>query len=133
MSTPDVTKTSAPTWMAGTLKYSSAGLALLFFWLLFGDFAYMLRERSAAPTAQLMLKAYQASDFATGIFLLTIPQAIIFFLGPVISYWSDRHRGRLGRRIPFLLWPTPITSLSMIGLGYSPFIGKALHQWLGHC
>jgi len=131
MSTPDVTKTSAPTWMAGTLKYSSAGLALLFFWLLFGDFAYMLRERSAAPTAQLMLKAYQASDFATGIFLLTIPQAIIFFLGPVISYWSDRHRGRWGRRIPFLLWPTPITSLSMIGLGYSPFIGKALHQWLG--
>ena len=41
MSTPDVTKTSAPTWMAGTLKYSSAGLALLFFWLLFGDFAYL--------------------------------------------------------------------------------------------
>jgi MFS family permease len=131
MNTTAETKNSATTWTAGTLKYSSAGLALLFFWLLFGDFAFMLRERSAAPTAQLMLKEYQASDFATGIFLLTIPQAIIFFLGPMISYWSDRHRGRWGRRIPFLLWPTPITALSMIGLGYSPFIGKAMHEWMG--
>jgi hypothetical protein len=33
----------------------------------------MMRERSAAPVAQLMLKKYQASDFVTGIFLLTIP------------------------------------------------------------
>jgi MFS family permease len=136
LNAPALTKTQAPTsgtgvWTAGSLKYTTAGLTLLFLWLLFGDFAYMLRERSAAPATQLMLKQYQASDFATGIFLLTIPQAIIFFLGPVISYWSDRHRGRWGRRIPFLLWPTPITSLAMVGLGYSPFLGTALHHWLG--
>jgi len=66
------------TWSVGTLTYTTAGLALLFTWLLFGDFAYMLRERSAVPVTQLMLKKHQASDFFTGIFLLTIPQAIIF-------------------------------------------------------
>lgn len=121
----------ARTWSVGTLTYTSAGLALVFAWLLFGDVAYMLRERSAAPVAQLMLKQYQASDLVTGLFLVTIPQAIIFLIGPVISYWSDRHRGRMGRRLPFLLLPTPFVSLSMIGLGYSPIIGAALHQWFG--
>lgn len=29
---------SPKTWKAGTLVYSSAGLAMLFFWLLWGDF-----------------------------------------------------------------------------------------------
>jgi len=104
---------------------------LLFAWLLLGDFAYQMRERSAAPVAQLMLKKYQASDFVTGLFLLTIPQAVIFFAGPAVSYWSDRHRGRWGRRIPFLLLPTPFVTLAMFGLGYSPRLGPALHRWLG--
>lgn len=119
------------TWSVGTLTYTTAGLALLFTWLLFGDFAYMLRERSAVPVTQLMLKKHQASDFFTGIFLLTIPQAIIFFVGPIVSYWSDRHRSRRGRRLPFLLWPTPFVTLAMLGLAYSPAIGRAIHRWSG--
>ena len=121
----------ARAWSVGTLTYTSVSLAALFAWLLFGDLAYMLRERSAAPVAQLMLKQYQASDLWTGLFLVTIPQAIIFLIGPAISYWSDRHRGRWGRRIPFLLLPTPFISLAMIGLGFSPILGAAFHQWLG--
>jgi MFS family permease len=118
-------------WSIGTLTYTSAGLVLLFTWLLFGDFAYMMRERSAAPVAQLMLKKFQATDFVTGLFLLTIPQAIIFLAGPTVSYWSDRHRGRRGRRIPFLLLPTPFVTLAMFGLAYSPRIGPVLHRLCG--
>ncbi len=122
---------SARRWSVGSLTYTSVGLITLSAWLLFGDLAYMLRERSAAPVAQLMLKQYNASDLVTGLFLVTIPQAMIFLVGPVISYWSDRHRGRWGRRIPFLLLPTPFVSLAMIGLGFSPLIGAELHHWLG--
>lgn len=118
-------------YTVGTLSYTSAGLALLFTWLLFGDFAYQMRERSAAPVAQLMLKKVQASDLVTGLFLLTIPQAIMLFVGPAVSYWSDRHRSRRGRRIPFLLLPTPFVTLSMFGLAYSPSIGPFLHQLCG--
>jgi MFS family permease len=133
-SSPSSQPPAAPggkTWSAGTLTYTSAGLVVLFAWLLFGDFAYWMRERSAAPVAQLMLKKYQASDFVTGLFLLTIPQAVIFFAGPAVSYWSDRHRSRRGRRIPFLLLPTPFVTLAMFGLGYSPRIGPVLHRFFG--
>ncbi len=118
-------------WTVGTLSYASAGLVLLFLWLLFGDFAYMLRERSAAPVVQLMLKKFGASDFLTGFFMLTIPWVIIFFAGPLVSYWSDRHRGPRGRRIPFLLWPTPLVTLAMFGLAYSQQLGTALHRLMG--
>lgn len=119
------------TWTAGTLRYTAGGLTLLFVWLLFGDFGYMMRERSAAPVAQLMLKQFHASDLVTGLFLLTIPWAVILLLGPAVSYWSDRHRGRWGRRIPFLLGPTPFVVLAMVGLAYSPRLGAALNRRLG--
>ncbi len=129
--TPAPSAAGKKIWSVGTLTYTSAGLVLLFTWLLFGDFAYMMRERSAAPVAQLMLKKFHATDFVTGLFLLTIPQAIIFFAGPAVSYWSDRHRGRRGRRIPFLLLPTPFVTLAMFGLGYSPRLGPVLHRFFG--
>ena len=131
MLSPQIRQVSATTWSLGSLTYTKVGLATLFAWLLFGDVAFMLRERSAAPVAQLMLKHFQASDLLTGLFLVTIPQVIIFLLGPVISYWSDRHRGRWGRRIPFLLIPTPFVSLAMVGLGFSPVLGAAINQWMG--
>lgn len=118
-------------WSAGTLTYTAPGLALLFVWLLLGDFSYMLRERSAAPVAQLMLKQHQASDLATGIFLLTIPWAIILLVGPAVSYWSDHFRSRWGRRIPFLAVHTPFVTLSMLGLAFSPRLGAALHRAMG--
>jgi MFS family permease len=128
---PPTQEASVRTWSLGSLTYTKVGLATLFSWLLFGDVAFMLRERSAAPVAQLMLKHFQASDLLTGLFLVTIPQAIIFILGPVISYWSDRHRGRWGRRIPFLLIPTPFVSLAMVALGFSPVMGASINQWMG--
>lgn len=118
-------------WVAGTITYTTGGLALLFVWLLFGDFAYMLRERSAAPVTQLMLKKYEASDLLTGVFLMTIPWAIILLVGPAVSYWSDRLRSRWGRRIPFLLVPTPFVTLAMVGLAFSPRLGAWLHAALG--
>lgn len=131
MSTPPPHATPPKTWKVGTLTYSVAGIVLLFTWLLLGDFSYMMRERSATPVTQLMLKKYGATDLITGFFLLTIPWAIILFVGPAVSYWSDHHRGRWGRRIPFLLVPTPFVTLSMVGLAYSPPLGRWLHAALG--
>ncbi len=119
------------TWSVGTLTYSFGALVMLFFWLLLGDFSYMLRERSAIPVTQLMLKKYEASDLLNGIFTLTIPWAVILVVGPLVSYWSDRHRGPRGRRVPFLLYPAPFVTLSMVGLAYSPPLGAWLHAWMG--
>lgn len=128
---PSVPPAPPRTWRVGTLTYSLAGIVMLFTWLLLGDFSYMMRERSAAPVTQLMLKKYEATDLITGIFLLTIPWTIILIVGPAVSYWSDHHRGRWGRRIPFLFVPTPFVTLSMIGLAYSPPLGRWLHASFG--
>jgi MFS family permease len=80
---------------------------------------------------QLLLKQVQASDLVTGFLVGSLPQAISIFLSPVISYRSDRHRGRWGRRIPFLFVPTPIALLSMIGLAFSPTLGRWMHGAMG--
>lgn len=119
------------TWTVGTLTYTAGGLALLFFWLLLGDFAWNIKERAVFPVAQLMLKQYQATDLLVGILIGSVPSALGMLFGPIIGVWSDRHRGRWGRRIPFLLLPTPFAVLTMAGVAFSPSIGHAIDTALG--
>ncbi len=118
-------------WSAGTLTYTTGGLFLLFFWLLWGDFAWNLKERAIVPIAQLMLKGLHSTDTLVGLLLGSFPAAIAMLLGPWVSVKSDRHRGAWGRRIPFLLIPIPFVVISMIGLGFSPMVGEWLHGFLG--
>ncbi len=118
-------------WRVGTLTYTAGGLVVLFCWLLWGDFAWQLKERAAPPVVQIMLRMFQASDFLTGLFLSSVPAAIGLLIGPIISYYSDRHRGRWGRRIPYLLLTAPVATLSMAGLALGPWLGTRLHAAMG--
>lgn len=124
-------ESSAPpagrTWKAGTLTYSAAGLVVLFWWLLWGDFVFQLKEKSIPPAIQLLLKQFHATDLLNGVLIGMLPHLMAMFLSPIISYRSDRHRGRWGRRIPYLLIPTPIAVLSMVGLAFAPSIGRWIH------
>ncbi len=115
-------------WTVGTLTYTTGGLAVLFCWLLWGDFAWSMRERSVPSVIQLLFKKYDASDMVTGLLIGSLPAALAMLIGPIISYKSDRHRSRWGRRIPFLLIPTPIAVLAMVGLAFSPQLGEWLHE-----
>lgn len=129
---PEGTPPGGPkVWRVGTLTYTASGIAVLFFWLLWGDFAFALKERSVPQTLQLLLQRFQAEDLVIGMLIGSLPQAISMLFSPIISYWSDRHRGRWGRRIPFLFIPTPVAFVSMVGLAYSPVIGRWLHHVLG--
>jgi MFS family permease len=123
--------TGRKTWSVGTLTYTKAGLAALFFWLLFGDFAIQLKERSDTPTAQIVLRTLDARDVLVGLIIGSIPAAIGLIIGPIISVRSDRTRTRWGRRIPYLLIPLPVIVLSMVGLAFVPVAGEWLHQLLG--
>ncbi len=118
-------------WSVGTLTYTTSGLVLLFFWLLFGDFAIQLKERSDTPTAQIVLKQLGAADLIVGLIIGSIPAAIGMIVGPIISMRSDRTRTRWGRRIPYLLLPLPVVVLAMVGLAFVPLAGELLHQTLG--
>ncbi|AHF92881.1 MFS transporter [Opitutaceae bacterium TAV5] len=118
-------------WRAGTLTYGAGGLVALFCWLLWGDFAWSMKERSVTSVVQLMLRQLQASDMMAGFLIGSLPSAITMILGPVISYRSDRHRGRRGRRIPYLIATTPLAALSMAGLAFTPALGRWLDAALG--
>jgi len=119
------------TWKAGTLVYTSVSLVALFLWLVGGDFALALRDRGSGQVFQLLIQKYGASDTFTALLMGSIPSVFALFLGPVISYKSDRHRGRWGRRIPFLLLSTPFAVVAMAGMAFSPILGGALHHLLG--
>jgi len=118
-------------WQVGTLTYTTAGLVILFSWLLWGDFAWSMKDRSVGTVFQLLLKKFEASDMIAGLLIGTVPGAIAMFLGPIISWKSDRHRGRWGRRIPYLMVTTPFAVLSMLGLAFSPALGAWMHNLAG--
>lgn len=118
-------------WTAGTLTYTIGGLSVLFFWLLLGDFALSIRDRSVGPVVQLFLKRQGASDTLMAVLMSSLPPALGMMLGPIISYRSDRYRSRWGRRIPFLIIPTPIAAIAMIGIAFSPQFGEVVQRLLG--
>jgi MFS family permease len=118
-------------WRVGTLVYNKRGLTTLLCWLLWGDFAWSLRERGIGKVASLLLKKFGASDLMVGLLVGSLPAAIGMVLGPIISMKSDRHRGRWGRRIPFLLIPTPILVLSLVGMAFAAHLGETVHGALG--
>ncbi|AHF91332.1 MFS transporter [Opitutaceae bacterium TAV5] len=124
---PEAAKPAGKTWQAGTLTYTSAGVVVLFCWLLFGDFSWAMRDRSVFPMAKWYLKSLEVPNVLFGLLVTSFPALIGLFLGPVISMKSDRHRGRWGRRIPFLLVTTPLAAFGMVGLGVTPFIAKWVH------
>jgi len=124
-----MTDTTPKRWQAGTLTYSTAGIVVLFFWLLWGDFAWGLKERSVGYVAGLMVKSFGISDFVYTVLMVSFPCFTNIFLMPVISYRSDRHRSKWGRRIPFLIKITPFVVVGLIGLGFAPALGGHLSQW----
>lgn len=115
----------------GTLVYTSGGLVALFCWLLWGDFAWQMKERAAIPVTQLMLRQLEASDFIVGLLVGSLPSALGLIITPIVSVASDRHRGPRGRRIPYLLIPTPFIVIAMTGMAFTPQLGAWLHTTLG--
>ena len=115
----------------GSLTYTTAGLAVLFFWLLWGDFAWSMRDRAILPVMQLLFKKFGASDLVTALIFSSLPAALGMIIGPIVSYKSDRLRTRWGRRIPYLIVPIPFIVLALTGLAFCPVLGQRLSQLLG--
>jgi MFS family permease len=116
---------------AGTLWYTRKSLAILFFWLLAGDFCYMLMETVFPSIMPLMFKELGASNFTMAVVLGTIPMGINIVLNPIVSFRSDRCRSRWGRRIPYILFTIPVLVVSLIAMGYGRQIGEYLHRAIG--
>ncbi len=114
-------------WTVGTLTYTTGGIVVLFLWLLWGDFAWSMRERSVGPMASWYLKHIGVPNLLFGLLMSSFPALVGLILGPIISVKSDRHRGKWGRRIPYLMLTTPIAAFGMIGLAFTPVMARWFH------
>ena len=113
-------------YRVGTLKYTGWGLVRLFCWLLWGDVVWTLMEMVVPRMLPLKLGKMNA-EWLIPIFQVTIPAVLVFALCPIISFRSDRYRSRLGRRIPYLLWTTPLLSACLMLFGLSDLLGHSLY------
>ena len=119
------------TWTVGTLTYTTAGLVALFGWLLWGDFAWAMKERAVNIVATLMARSFGISDFGHGLLIVGFTNLTNIFLQPIISYRSDRYRSKWGRRIPYLLKTTPFVVIGLLGLSVTPILGEWLQNAIG--
>jgi len=115
----------------GTLTYTKPALAVLFFWLLWGDFCYMLMETVTPSIMPLRFKDLGATNTEMGLILGTIPGIVYSLLNPIISFKSDRFRSRWGRRIPFILGSVPFLVICLMILAFGDQVGYWIHGKIG--
>jgi len=122
-----VASDSSPTFKCGSLFYTKRGLFSLFGWLIWGDICFTLMEVVVPSVLPLHLRNLGASNMNIGLVLTTLPGIFNVTITPWLSFKSDRHRSRWGRRIPFMLFTLPFLSLAMILIGFSDQIGAWVH------
>lgn len=115
----------------GTLVYDRRTLASLFFWVLWGDFCLQFMEVVVASVLPLMMAQWKAPAIFIGLFITTFPSFLNFLITPLVSVWSDRHRGKRGRRIPFLLVPTPFVVLFLLGIAGTERVAHGIQALAG--
>ena len=110
-------KPSPRLYKVGTLVYTQTALLTVMFWMLLGDLCLQIMEQLPTSIVPLQLRWASASDTLIGFVSGSLPAVLGILLNPVIGVQSDRHRGKLGRRRPFLLWSTPLVMVALLGLG----------------
>ena len=117
-------------FQVGTLRYTRTALLTVMFWMLWSDLCLQIME-NLPLLIPVQLKAFGASDKLVGLIKDSLLAVITILIIPVIGVQSDRHRGPMGRRRPFLLWMTFPTCLFLVLLGFADPIAKHLYQWTG--
>jgi len=120
---------STATYTCGTLTYTQKGLVALFVWILWGDFCFVLMETVIPSIFPLyLLRTLKASNTVTALLMTQIPSFFGVVVGPIVGFKSDRHRGKWGRRLPFILFTAPILVVALAGLGFS----ESFHTFFLH-
>jgi MFS family permease len=118
-----LTPEELPKYQIGNIQYDKKGLARLFFWMLFATvFIGTLFESGVQPVIQYWYNEFNYNPSTFGWFG-SVSTVLGFVLGPVISTWSDRHRGPRGRRIPFMVYSAPFVAVGLLVLAFSRDIG----------
>ena len=118
----------ATTYRCGSLIYTRKTLIAVFGWLLWGDFCFSMMEIVLPNILPLKLKELGVSNMLMSLIMTTIPGVFDITVGTVVSYKSDRYRGPMGRRIPFIWYTLPFQALSLVCIGWSAEIGQFLQK-----
>jgi MFS family permease len=118
-------------YRVGSLVYTPAALLTVMFWMLLGDLCLQIMEQLPTSLVPLQLRWATASDTLIGFVSGSLPAVLGILLNPVIGIQSDRHRGKLGRRRPFLLWSMPLVLVALLGLGFAKPVAAWLGGWTG--
>lgn len=125
--TPAATSPGDIVFRCGSLIYSKKGLFVLFGWMLWGDFCFTLMEAVVPSILPLKLRSLDAPNALIGLIMTTLPGIFNVTVTPWLSFKSDRHRSRWGRRLPFILGTMPFLAISMILIGFSSDLGSWVH------
>jgi maltose/moltooligosaccharide transporter len=121
---------SGKRYSVGTLCYTKGALLKVMFWLLWGDFCLMIMESLLPNVVPLQLRWSGAHDSLVGFLSQGLPAFIGMMMNPFVGVQSDRHRGPMGRRRPFLLWSLVPVVVSLLLLGGAKPLGEMLHRVL---
>lgn len=117
------------------ITYTKMGLLAVFMWLLFGGFIFNVMELVKPGVLPLFLMGEAgkvgASMSVTNLMMVVVPGITGLLIGPAVSFRSDRHRGKYGRRIPYIVWTIPPLVLALIGIGMAPYYRDAFTSWGG--
>lgn len=116
------------TYSIGTLKYTKAGLVIMFCWLLWGDFMFQLMEMVEPRILPVLLKNHGATNQEIMFIAGSIMLALNTVMNPFISYNSDRTRTRWGRRRPYIIFTTPFVVLFLALTPFAPEILEFLNK-----
>lgn len=109
--------TGSSAFTVGSLVYGRRALISVFFWMLFANLALQLMEW--LPTLiPIQLRRLGAGDVLIGFTKDSLAALITVLFNPALAAWSDRHRGRLGRRLPFLVGSAIPIFLVFAALGH---------------
>ncbi len=114
-------------WRVGSLDYSAGRLLNVFAWMLWGDLCLTISEAVVPRLVPMQMESLHASNAAIGIITGSIYSLMNWVMNPLISTTSDRHRGPLGRRMPFMLWTAPPIALFLTAFGFAREIGEFVH------
>jgi len=128
--TSPATANSGPKlFTVGTLSYTQKGIVMLFFWLMWNDFCLTLFE-GVQTFVNILFKNNGASNMIIG-FSGSMFGILCLVINPVISTYSDRYRGKYGRRRPFLILAAPPLAVATMALPYMPELGKYMTRYPG--